>query len=560
MKIRNIKKVLYIFLFAGLIFNIPVFVFAESDSFNFYDVYDINPSSGTYFYSDMYFKEKSTSYNSHLSTNSLAFALTTFNNTCDFTRNVLSNNNFTNIDCDEIKPSKDTIGSVISSKKIDDFYLISVVIKSGRYEKEWESNFNSGASGDIEGFKKASEKVLDRIKKYIEKNNLSNYKIWITGYSRGASVANLVGKYINEGNDLNIKEEDLFVYTFESAKASSSNKKYNNIYNIVNNNDLVTKLYPDSFKMYNSGTIIDITKEKKIMLKRINIMKANVSDYKEVNLDSYLSDLISSLFKNIEREEYNDKYKNLFIKVMDNYFDDTDYFKILDDLYRNSFSIITSSSKKIAFDLLKGDVDSFLDTIKDEMLKYVNSSLKTSEEVKTDLEIFFSFAKKVLKNDIKENALKMGDDTLNLSRILTFIYNAKDIILEHSGSNTFNLLKEKDSFYSGCSIEKEKLKAYKNESLKVKVNDCKYLVKNIYIDGNILNLNDYILDDEIEIKLSDLEAGNHKLEIDFGISKDSISFDIFNKKNTVSYIYIVSIITTITILLALYFYDKKVKK
>ena len=560
MKIRNIKKVLYIFLFAGLIFNIPVFVFAESDSFNFYDVYDINPSSGTYFYSDMYFKEKSTSYNSHLSTNSLAFALTTFNNTCDFTRNVLSDNNFTNIDCDEIKPSKDTIGSVISSKKIDDFYLISVVIKSGRYEKEWESNFNSGVNGDIEGFKKASEKVLDRIKKYIEKNNLSNYKIWITGYSRGASVANLVGKYINEGNDLNIKEEDLFVYTFESAKASSSDKKYNNIYNIVNNNDLVTKLYPDSFKMYNSGTIIDITKEKKIMLKRINIMKANVSDYKEVNLDSYLSDLISSLFKNIEREEYNDKYKNLFIKVMDNYFDDTDYFKILDDLYRNSFSIITSSSKKIAFDLLKGDVDSFLDTIKDEMLKYVNSSLKTSEEVKTDLEIFFSFAKKVLKNDIKENALKMGDDTLNLSRILTFIYNAKDIILEHSGSNTFNLLKEKDSFYSGCSIEKEKLKAYKNESLKVKVNDCKYLVKNIYIDGNILNLNDYILDDEIEIKLSDLEAGNHKLEIDFGISKDSISFDIFNKKNTVSYIYIVSIITTITILLALYFYDKKVKK
>ena len=377
MKIRNIKKVLYIFLFAGLIFNIPVFVFAESDSFNFYDVYDINPSSGTYFYSDMYFKEKSTSYNSHLSTNSLAFALTTFNNTCDFTRNVLSDNNFTNIDCDEIKPSKDTIGSVISSKKIDDFYLISVVIKSGRYEKEWESNFNSGASGDIEGFKKASEKVLDRIKKYIEKNNFSNYKIWITGYSRGASVANLVGKYINEGNDLNIKEEDLFVYTFESAKASSSNKKYNNIYNIVNNNDLVTKLYPDSFKMYNSGTIIDITKEKKIMLKRINIMKANVSDYKEVNLDSYLSDLISSLFKNIEREEYNDEYKNLFIKVMDNYFEDTDNFKIPDDLYKNSFSIITSSSKKIAFDLLKGDVDSSLDTIKDEMLKYVNSSLKT---------------------------------------------------------------------------------------------------------------------------------------------------------------------------------------
>ena len=312
--------------------------------------------------------------------------------------------------------------------------------------------------------------------------------------------------------------------------------------------------------MYNSGTIIDITKEKKIMLKRINIMKANVSDYKEVNLDSYLSDLISSLFKNIEREEYNDEYKNLFIKVMDNYFDDTDYFKILDDLYKNSFSIITSSIKKIAFDLLKGDVDSSLDTIKDEMLKYVNSSLKTSEEVKTDLEIFFSFAKKVLKNDIKENALKMGDDTLNFSRILTFIYNAKDIILEHSGSNTFNLLKEKDSFYSGCSIEKEKLKAYKNESLKVKVGDCKYLVKNIYIDGNILNLNNYILDDEIEIKLSDLEAGNHKLEIDFGISMDSISFDIFNKKNTVSYIYIVSIITTITILLALYFYDKKVKK
>lgn len=358
MKIKNIKKILYVFLFAGFMYNIPVFVYASDNTFNFYDVKDVNPSSGNYFYSDMYFKEKSTSYNSHLSTNSLAFSLTTFAKDCSFTKKVLNDNNFTNIECEEIKPGKDTIGSVISSKKIDDFNLISVVIRSARYEKEWESNFDSGTKGDIEGFKKASEKVLERIKKYIQNNNLSNVKIWITGYSRGGAVANLTGKYINEDKDFNIKQEDLFVYTFESPKVSSSSKTYENIYNIVNNNDLVTLFYPDSFNVYNSGLLVDITKEKKIMLKKLDIIKGGTFSYKEVNLDSFLSDLVTSLLKNMTREEYNDKYKNLFINILDNYFDDTDYFKILDDLYRNSLSIITNSSKKLALDLLKGDMDS----------------------------------------------------------------------------------------------------------------------------------------------------------------------------------------------------------
>lgn len=196
------------------------------------------------------------------------------------------------------------------------------------------------------------------------------------------------------------------------------------------------------------------------------------------------------------------------------------------------------------------------------MMKYLDSSDSSKvQEVKEDLESLFSFAKIVINNDLKENALKINDDTLNLSRILTFVYNARDLLLEHSGNNTFNLLKEKDSFYSGCSIVKDNYYAYKNETLKVKVNDCKYLVKDIYIDSNLIDSKNYKIESVIEIKdLSSLETGNHLLEIEFANSKDSTSFKIFNKKNNVNYIYVVGILTTILILVVLYFYDKKVNK
>ena len=53
---------------------------------------------------------------------------------------------------------------------------------------EWLSNFNVGTSGDHAGFSESAGYIKDRLDEYIYANYLSDYKIWMVGYSRGGAV------------------------------------------------------------------------------------------------------------------------------------------------------------------------------------------------------------------------------------------------------------------------------------------------------------------------------------------------------------------------------------
>ena len=87
-------------------------------------------------------------------------------------------------------------------------------------------------------------------KGYIPFNNISNPIFLITGHSLGAAVANLVAEHLNSCDNTNHcpgsrTEKDIYAYTFATPKTENDISKYDdeknqNIFNILNNNDIVT--------------------------------------------------------------------------------------------------------------------------------------------------------------------------------------------------------------------------------------------------------------------------------------------------------------------------------
>lgn len=225
-------------------------------------------------YSDNYFRKASCGtrqldgYNHSLSTASLCLALSAFGSNdggnSDYTnkyKNVeklLTDLEFEEFDKNDWfvkKPQSDSIGVVAANKKlsIDDkeCTLIAVAVRGG-YESEWAGNFTLGKSGQHYGFAQAKKQVLDFLKSYIRENKISgDIKIWLTGYSRAAATANLVAGALDDGEKLGdgvvLKKEDLYAYCFETPMGATKSEiknrlKYNNIYNIINKNDPVTKV------------------------------------------------------------------------------------------------------------------------------------------------------------------------------------------------------------------------------------------------------------------------------------------------------------------------------
>lgn len=144
---------------------------------------------------------------------------------------------------------------------------ILLIDVKGTVEKEWINDFEIGLSGSIHsGFNSGKEYVYSGVKAYLEEwikddkfNKDANIKILLTGHSRGAAVCNLLGKQFDEdqkiittgGRVLYLKRKDIFTYTFATPNTNSWDTSgistYNNIFNIVNPEDFVTKVVPSAW-------------------------------------------------------------------------------------------------------------------------------------------------------------------------------------------------------------------------------------------------------------------------------------------------------------------------
>ncbi|MBR2836066.1 MAG: hypothetical protein IKE43_10235 [Coriobacteriales bacterium] len=106
---------------------------------------------------------------------------------------------FTNLRSDDYdkNPSPYTVATVIGSQVLADedgpYTLVACGVCGGRYKNEWMSNFTIGTDARHKGFNDSALHVEDRIFGYIAQNGITGrIKLWISGFSRGGAISNIV--------------------------------------------------------------------------------------------------------------------------------------------------------------------------------------------------------------------------------------------------------------------------------------------------------------------------------------------------------------------------------
>jgi len=153
-----------------------------------------------------------------------------------------------NYEVEREKLDNDIVSYNFAAKSVEDngtvYTLVAVVIKGTSGDEEWYSNFNVGQGNRHQGFGICADDVMLNLETYVEELGLdsSNTKFLITGHSRGAAVANLVAKEVTNSDLAQVR--NVYGYTFATPTVAMDNtaSNYDNIFNILNGEDFVTKV------------------------------------------------------------------------------------------------------------------------------------------------------------------------------------------------------------------------------------------------------------------------------------------------------------------------------
>jgi len=160
-----------------------------------------------------------------------------------------------------------TIGSRMCEVPGEDFGIVFVAVRGTVGLEDWLSNLNManewGSQTNLnqatlpkyhEGFYKSAQFIMDSLEQYVKdhKIDLKKAKILVTGHSRGAATANLVGKLLDDAAGgpqtspfADVKRENVFVYSIATPNVTISpspdvaDERYQNIFSIVSSEDLV---------------------------------------------------------------------------------------------------------------------------------------------------------------------------------------------------------------------------------------------------------------------------------------------------------------------------------
>ena len=248
----------------------------------------------TIYYSDDYFRHPSTEYNPHLATTSIIMTDSTvprdnpksendtewYQNQPELLHGYFDAIGFENFETNEDYRKRtefDTIGLAAASRKVDDYTVIAVTVRSGGYFHEWANNvwLGTGENSDYmhEGWYNAANKLINFLDNYATSKNITGkVKVWIAGFSRGGATSNIAAGLLDNkidrkekifSNGATLKHNDLYAYTFEAPQGANYNSVYNkrpgdpiynNIWNLVNPNDLVTKVAMSEWGFTRFGT------------------------------------------------------------------------------------------------------------------------------------------------------------------------------------------------------------------------------------------------------------------------------------------------------------------
>ena len=203
----------------------------------------------------------------------------------------------------------DEVAYTITSKTISDgkeeHLLIAVVIR-GTYEGiEWVGDFDAGFmtinERNHKNFEVVKEGVYDTFNIYLlkyGKNYGDNVKVYVTGHSRGAAIAELLSVEIQK-NKL-VSKNNIYTYNFatpNTTKIESYANTYTNIFNIINGFDVIPKLPPSYYKY--GRTVLLPEKSEELFSERFNYITG----------DKYLSEKIY--------EKIKESYEEYFLKFLE---------------------------------------------------------------------------------------------------------------------------------------------------------------------------------------------------------------------------------------------------
>lgn len=351
------KKTVSLFLALTLLLSIFVIPAtaqeSPSDDTYYYGAFYYRPGTGEfdpgtefvdyYAFSDDYFRRSGKVYNDHLSTASFALAAASVSSTREpFTeegyrnksRNVaafLEDIGFSQIKLNAdyyIKPTKDTVGIACARKQIVDgnneYTLLAVLPRSAGYEAEWGDNFVLGADGDAQGFDNNANKCLAFAKDYIAEQGIEgDIKVWTTGYSRGASIANLMARKLIDapkeylGDSIELEPENLYAYTCGTPSAADVDndprgKKYSGIFNSYLETEFASAMAPVDmgFTRYGTDRILYKADRYEDMLRNLSIENDYIyTNYRDsINSNQYVPKKLSIADGSIGLVEDPDSY------------------------------------------------------------------------------------------------------------------------------------------------------------------------------------------------------------------------------------------------------------
>ena len=169
----------------------------------------------------------------------------------DAAKRCLKTLDFQDITTYRYESGADTCGHVLGWKKIDDngrtIKVFAVICRGTHSGVEWQSNFRVINSGSYHyGFYTAANDVSKNVEAYVNKHcgnetNISDCKVWVTGHSRGAAVANLVaGLFMPQ---IGFQQNNIYGYTFACPNVSIEKQPASkNIYNYNIGGDLVPRV------------------------------------------------------------------------------------------------------------------------------------------------------------------------------------------------------------------------------------------------------------------------------------------------------------------------------
>ena len=206
-------------------------------------------------YTDDFFRRPSNKFSITLAQASLGLALSAFRSTANVTEpqyeSYLRGAGFTDLYAFgyDQPTTENSLSGVIGMKKIRDFTVIAAVTCGQGYQNEWAGNMRVGKGERHEGFNIAAGLLKEHLQQYIRDHNVEgSKKLWLTGMSRAAAVANLTAADMIESGEY----DDVYAYLFGVPRTTKAPVRYSGIYNICGQYDPVpsTPLQSWGFERY----------------------------------------------------------------------------------------------------------------------------------------------------------------------------------------------------------------------------------------------------------------------------------------------------------------------